>query len=361
MKRFFSLLLVVMMILTCVAVQVTAADKTVEYSPGDVNGDGRINTVDVTLIRRYLEDMQDESQPFHEEAADVNDDGRIDDTDVDTIRRHRLGYEDAVLLPSTPRYTVTFKSHDGAILATQIVKQGEGAVAPAAPLRDGYSFVGWSGDYTAVSSHLEVVAVYAPMTDTKYTVTFVDYDGRILETRTVSDGAAAQPPAAPKKSGATFLGWAGTYVGVTQDETVRAVYSDEKNVFVVESACGAVGDTVTVLLAVDGVVETCGFRLDLYYDAALQLISYDDDLDLDIVTNDELYDNGIKLNFSSVQNKNKPRDIIELTFRITDTAKTALAVEVEITEVIRVSDADGVITKTPYECVNGVITIERGE
>ena len=74
----------------------------IDYIPGDVNGDGRVNTIDVTWIRRYRMGGYDLGT-FNELAADVNNDGRINTIDVTMIRRFRMGYPGVVLLPSTPR------------------------------------------------------------------------------------------------------------------------------------------------------------------------------------------------------------------------------------------------------------------
>ncbi len=40
---------------------------------------------------------------------------------------------------------------DGTVLKTQEVSYGEDAEAPQTPAREGYTFTGWSGDYTNVT------------------------------------------------------------------------------------------------------------------------------------------------------------------------------------------------------------------
>ena len=149
----------------------------------------------------------------------------------------------------------------------------------------------------------------------------------------------------------------GNYVNVTKNETVTAVYSDSKNVFVVESTSGSIGDTITILVAVDGSVKTCGFDFNLFYDSSLELVGYDDDMDVSIIVNDSLYTNGIKLNFSDAKDKTKQRDIIELTFRIKDTTKTALPIWIDLKEVFEVM-SNGTIENTTYTIINGVVTVE---
>ena len=191
-----------------------------------------------------------------------------------------------------------------------------------------------------------------------YTVTFYDYDGTtILGTSTVADGKSATPPTNPTKAGATFLGWNGNYANVTKNEIVVAVYDDSKNIFTVESATGSVGDTVTLLVSVDGAVKTCGFDITIYYDNdVLELVSYDSDLDLDVVVNTEYLDNGVLLNFSAATEKTKSREIIALTFRIKDTTADATSVYVEMTSV-KEMDGSTIIDST-CEFVDGVVKIQ---
>ncbi len=56
------------------------------------------------------------------------------------------------------------------------------------------------------------------------TVTFADWDGTVLETKSVTYGFAATAPAAPEREGYSFLGWDSDFDIVTQDITVTAVY-----------------------------------------------------------------------------------------------------------------------------------------
>ncbi|MBQ9320967.1 MAG: InlB B-repeat-containing protein, partial [Eubacterium sp.] len=158
---------------------------------------------------------------------------------------------------------------------------------PVTAARDGASYrcvvTNANGEMVTSDAAILTAKEPAPPVEEGFTVTFVNYDDSVIATETVASGKSAKLPANPEKSGADFLGWSGNYANVTQDETIRAVYSDEKNVFVIDSASGSVGDTVTVLVSIDGKVKTCGFDINLFYDPALQLVSYDDDLDLDIV------------------------------------------------------------------------------
>ena len=261
--------------------------------------------------------------------------------------------------PSPVTYTVTFKDYDGTILKAETVESGNSATPPAEPTREGYAFAGWSGTYTAVTSDQTVIATYTKNDSTAmHTVIFYDYDGTtILGTSNVAEGEMATPPATPSKSGATFLGWNGNYTNVSKNESVVAIYDDCKNVFTIESATGGVGDTVTLLVTLDGTVKTCGFDMTLYYDnSVLELVSYDADLDLDVVVNTGTLDNGVILNFSAATEKTKSREIISLTFRIKDARVDATRVTIEMTSIKEI-EGNAIVDST-CEFIEGVVTIQ---
>ncbi len=173
-----------------------------------------------------------------------------------------------------------------------------------------------------------------------YTVSFFDSDGTVLKTAQVPEGGFVEPPTAPEKTGVSFLGWSGQYTGVTNDSDVSAVYSDAKNVFAISTAKGNIGETVTVLLSLEGSVKTCGFDLNIKFDEALQLVSYDDDLDMDIIANTNAYSNGIKLNYIGTRDTTRPRDIISLTFRIRETSKLAFPIWLEMNSIYELLNND---------------------
>ena len=57
-------------------------------------------------------------------------------------------------------YTVRFLDWDNSVISTQTVTRGGSATAPPNPTRDGYTFTGWSGDYTNITADTDIVASY---------------------------------------------------------------------------------------------------------------------------------------------------------------------------------------------------------
>lgn len=348
-KRLLSLTFAI--IFAIIVVNTGTAFAQNEYTPGDVNRDGKVNISDVIVLRRYI--VGGYGVSVNENASDVDASKEINMSDVILIRQYLAGGYGVTLLPSDDIHIHSLE----AVARTEPTSTQDGNIAYWHCTTCGKYFS--DADATTEIQLADTVIPATGSTDPSetYTVTFYDYDGTtVLATRTdIASGGYAQPPADPTKSGATFMGWSGTYANVTKNESVRAVFSDEKNVFVIESASGSVGDTVTVLVSIDGNVKFCGFDINLMYDSNLELVSYDDDLHLDLVTNAEAFDNGMKLNYSGVSDKTKARDIIELTFRIKNTSKPALPIS------ITVNSAKEIVSNNPvdttYSIVNGVVNV----
>ena len=110
----------------------------------------------------------------------------------------------AVSVTVMPDVNVTFKDWNGTVLSSQSVHWGKSAVAPTPPSRKGYTFKDWSGNYAGVKSDSVVTARYTPNT---YKVTFVDEAGTTLSSVTAEYDSAVTPPAAPVKTGYSFIGW----------------------------------------------------------------------------------------------------------------------------------------------------------
>ncbi|MBQ7259492.1 MAG: leucine-rich repeat protein [Paludibacteraceae bacterium] len=121
--------------------------------------------------------------------------------------------------------TVTFVDWDGTILQQTTTRPGMMVTPPADPVREGYTFKGWdSQDYTWVVSDLTITATYY---DETYTVRFYDWDGTLLSEQQVHYGQAAEAPADPAREGYTFLGWSEDFSAVTLDKYIVAMYHND--------------------------------------------------------------------------------------------------------------------------------------
>ena len=149
-------------------------------------------------------------------------------------------------------YTVTFVDWNGNVLKTQTVTAGNGATAPSNPSRTGYTFVGWDKSFTNITSDLTVTAQYTIL---QYTVTFVDYDGTTLKTQIVTYGSSATAPNNPTREGYEFIGWDVQFDNITSNLTVTAMYQEVQNTTSSESSV-CLGDlTLSNMYIGDMVIE----------------------------------------------------------------------------------------------------------
>ena len=59
-------------------------------------------------------------------------------------------------------FNVYFVDWDGTTIRVQTVGYGMDAEAPADPVREGYDFIGWSGSFTGITANTVLVAQYEP-------------------------------------------------------------------------------------------------------------------------------------------------------------------------------------------------------
>ena len=121
---------------------------------------------------------------------------------------------------------VTFMDWDGTVLSSVSVAPGEAATAPADPIREGYTFIGWDKDFSAVTDHMTVTAQYQI---NRYRVRFFDDDNTLLKTDSVEYLSAAVPPAIPYHEGYTFTGWDKSFESITADLDIYAQYEMGEN------------------------------------------------------------------------------------------------------------------------------------
>ena len=142
------------------------------------------------------------------------------------------------VLYKLPIFTVTFLDDEGNLLKTQQVQYGMSATAPDAPVKEGYEFAGWDTDFSYITANTIVSATYT-LAGVKYTVTFVDWNGAVIEVQEVNAGSAALAPADPTREGDAqysfvFDGWDKDFSYVSEDMTVTATYKQVTNKYTVE-------------------------------------------------------------------------------------------------------------------------------
>lgn len=180
---------------------------------GDINQDDTVNLVDLVSLKKSISGIAYVNDAY----TDVNGDGvSANALDLSALRILIL-YDKADL----PVYTVTFEDANGNKLKEQEVYWCFSAIAPAAPETEGYNFTGWDKDYSSVKSDITVKALYTPI---MFTVTFTDFDGRILKTDSVAYGQSAVPPTAPSRNGYTFIGWDAEFDSIKASVTITAQY-----------------------------------------------------------------------------------------------------------------------------------------
>ena len=142
------------------------------------------------------------------------------------------------------QYTVTFKNWDGSVLDTILVDYGSDAVySKGNPTRPAtqqytYTFTGWDISLNNITGNSIATAQYNS-TVNQYTVTFKNYDGTVLGTKTVDYGTAAaytgETPTKPAtaKYSYVFNGWDAQINNITEDCVRIATFTEVTNKYTV--------------------------------------------------------------------------------------------------------------------------------
>ena len=139
-------------------------------------------------------------------------------SDVATLNKTIVAHD-----PCKVRFVEFDKDGQENLLCEQTVKYGYAATAPLGISRKGYTFLGWKGEYSNVTSDRTIEAQFKRNT---YKITFCDKDDKVIKSESVlfEDSATApEPPEAEK--GYVFAGWdSEDYKNVQGNATIKATY-----------------------------------------------------------------------------------------------------------------------------------------
>lgn len=140
----------------------------------------------------------------------------------------------ATFTPKYIEYTVVFKNYDDTVISTKTYHYGQSVTAPTNPtkpsdVRYSYTFAGWDTPVTACAGDATYKATYSSEY-IDYTITFVDYNGTVLGTKTYHYGETIEAIADPTKAADNtytyaFAGWDKALGTCEGNETFTATYT----------------------------------------------------------------------------------------------------------------------------------------
>lgn len=119
------------------------------------------------------------------------------------------------------QHEVKFLDMDGTELKKETVDCGSAATAPDAPHHTGYTFAGWDKEFSEVTSDLVVTAQFTPGEAAELNVQFI-HDTDVLSEKTTT----FMIPAAPVIEGFTFIGWRPVAQIIDDKIQIEAVYQE---------------------------------------------------------------------------------------------------------------------------------------
>lgn len=240
-----------------------------------------------------------------------------------------------------------------------LIKVLIGIAAVALPVLAFCVFSGKDKDIDVSHSWVENGGAQIEKGKDEFYVNFFSSDGSLLATNIVKKGEKAIPPTAPVMPvGYVFSHWDTDFSNVQQDLEVRAVCVEipqNGNVLALESAAGYVGETVILPLRLTGDVCLAGVDLTMNYDAdCLEFVemAYEDDL---VITNVKPEKGAILLNYLGSNNATGEVDLCDCVFRIKQDMETT-AVEVVVESAVALDEREQ-FYKPKCETINATVTV----
>ena len=132
-------------------------------------------------------------------------------------------------------YTVTFIDWDGTVLDTQTVEYGSAAQSPAPGNRVDYSYAGWDYPIDYITEEMTVTAQYS--NENTRRVVFENWDGTFLKQQHVDYGlAASEPYSLPRRAGYTFTNWDGVFNHLIENITITAEFKINSGIEMVSAS-----------------------------------------------------------------------------------------------------------------------------
>ena len=143
-------------------------------------------------------------------------------------------------------YTIYFDTAGGSNIGHITQDYNTAITAPAAPTKTGYTFIGWSPAIPATMP-AHNMTVTAQWSINQYTVTFNTAGGSAIDPITQDYGTAINAPAAPTKTGYTFTGWSKTIPATMPagDMTITAQWSINQYTISFDTAGGSAIGPIT--------------------------------------------------------------------------------------------------------------------
>ena len=194
-----------------------------------------------------------------------------------------------------------------------------------------------------------------------FTVTFVDYDGTVLLKTTVVKGGTVSAPAAPVREGYAFVGWSESLENVYADMTVTALYEATiAPTLKVESVSvnhGTATVDVVISLINNPGLASLQFIVDFDERLTLTAIRFNEELG-DYVTAPEPFTNHQKITFMSpLKDSYVSGEFAVLTFAVDASALVGDDLAVGLT-LVQGNTMDSEFNSVELDTVDGTVTMK---
>lgn len=120
-------------------------------------------------------------------------------------------------------YTVEFFDKDNNSVKLEQVSHNGTISAPNLPRITGYSFKGWSGDFSKITEDLKVYPIYEART---YTVEFCNLYGIVIDTQIIDYGQTAVEPNPVEYDNKLFVKWDQDFSNIVSNLKINPIYED---------------------------------------------------------------------------------------------------------------------------------------